>query len=637
MKTSFILSITLLFSLTYEIARAQESYEITFDLRKVQNDKISVNITLPKVKERTIQYIMPKIVPGTYSISDFGRFVSNFQAFDKKNKPLAVEKINDNIWEIKRAKRLRRIRYDVDDTFDSEKDNFIFEPAGTNIEEGENFIINTFGFVGYLEGYIAYPYRLHIEHQPTHYGSTSLIRESQTETQDVFYAPHYHEFADSPIMYSVPDTVSFEVGRAKILISVYSPISIQSNREEGLTAGQVKEAIEPLMQVQKDYMGGTLPVDRYAYIIYLFQGASRSGAYGALEHSYSSLYFLPDIPNAEVILPAIRDVSAHEFFHIITPLNVHSEEIGEFDYVNPKMSKHLWMYEGVTEYFAGHAQVYGKIISPEAYLETLHIKIETMRRQYNDTLAFTELSTKCLDEHKDEYGNVYEKGAIIGMCLDILLQSAGDQTLMQLMQALSTRYGKNRSFKDEELFDVINEMTSVDLEDFFTRYVQGNNPLPLEEIFSYVGISREAEKKIDVLALGNAVIEEDTYLRPVSTSLPMKEGLEEATGWGISVVDDDEDATFRPREELLTKIGDYTLGDYSIEEFKTLISEKIGEKVKVHSLRYNRDKQYFTKEEKVVKLERRSIIQTPRLRLLEEDSLSEAQNQLRRKWLNLSP
>jgi predicted metalloprotease with PDZ domain len=41
----------------------------------------------------------------------------------------------------------------------------------------------------------------------------------------------------------------------------------------------------------------------------------------------------------------------HEFFHIVTPLSIHSKEIQDFDY-NDKMSEHLWMYEGVTEYFA---------------------------------------------------------------------------------------------------------------------------------------------------------------------------------------------------------------------------------------------------------------------------------------------
>jgi predicted metalloprotease with PDZ domain len=47
----------------------------------------------------------------------------------------------------------------------------------------------------------------------------------------------------------------------------------------------------------------------------------------------------------------MKDVVSHEFFHIVTPLTIHSKEIHYFDYNSPKMSN-LWMYEGVTEYFA---------------------------------------------------------------------------------------------------------------------------------------------------------------------------------------------------------------------------------------------------------------------------------------------
>jgi predicted metalloprotease with PDZ domain len=46
----------------------------------------------------------------------------------------------------------------------------------------------------------------------------------------------------------------------------------------------------------------------------------------------------------------MMDVVSHEFFHIVTH-HIHSKEIQDFDYNDPKMS-HLWMYEGVTEYFA---------------------------------------------------------------------------------------------------------------------------------------------------------------------------------------------------------------------------------------------------------------------------------------------
>ena len=48
-------------------------------------------------------------------------------------------------------------------------------------------------------------------------------------------------------------------------------------------------------------------------------------------------------------------------------------------------------------------------------------KIINASSKYNDTLSFTELSKNTLHKYKDEYNNVYEKGELIAMCLDIKL------------------------------------------------------------------------------------------------------------------------------------------------------------------------------------------------------------------------
>jgi predicted metalloprotease with PDZ domain len=52
----------------------------------------------------------------------------------------------------------------------------------------------------------------------------------------------------------------------------------------------------------------------------------------------------------------MMDVVSHEFFHIVTPLSIHSKEI-HILIIMTKMSEHLWMYEGVTEYFANLFQI----------------------------------------------------------------------------------------------------------------------------------------------------------------------------------------------------------------------------------------------------------------------------------------
>ena len=46
---------------------------------------------------------MPKLIPGTYTISDFGRFISEFQALDNDENALSVDRLSINSWKIGEA------------------------------------------------------------------------------------------------------------------------------------------------------------------------------------------------------------------------------------------------------------------------------------------------------------------------------------------------------------------------------------------------------------------------------------------------------------------------------------------------------------------------------------------------------
>jgi predicted metalloprotease with PDZ domain len=203
----------------------------------------------------------------------------------------------------------------------------------------------------------------------------------------------------------------------------------------------------------------------------------------------------------------LRDFAAHEFFHIVTPLTVHSEEIQNFDFNNPKMSQHLWLYEGVTEYFAGNVQVKYGLITPEEYLQVLQEKMLTSDQFIND-VPFTDISKFTLDKYHDQYYNVYQKGALIGLALDIRLRqlSGGKYGLVNLLLDLSSKFGKSKAFKDDELFQEITKMTYPEIGAFFTNYVKGTEKLPLQEILNAVGVLyQEEEKFLDYsLGIGNS-------------------------------------------------------------------------------------------------------------------------------------
>ncbi|HRG37652.1 MAG TPA: peptidase M61 [Bacteroidia bacterium] len=466
----------------FSVLLAQESYHFSVDLTKCKNDQLTVELTVSGVKNDEVIYRIPKIVPGTYEVYNFGKYISEVIATDSNGTELNVEQLDKSSWKITQAKKLNKLTYKVDDTWDWPPDKeFVFEPAGSNFEEGKNFVLNTHCLFGYFDGMTRKPYEIEIKHPNEFYGACSLTDVTYNNDIDTYRISNYMELQDAPMMYCKPDTTVLTIGGAQILISLYSPGAV-------MTSKYVGEQIQEILVAQQAYLGGTLPIKKYAYLIYLTPMKGGSGAMGALEHSYSSMYFLPEM-EAIYLTQTIKDISAHEFFHIVTPLSIHAEQIGDFDYANPKMSEHLWLYEGLTEYAASLVQIKYGSMSVKEYLNVINSKMQRART-YNDSLPFTEMSKGCLYEYKDQYGNVYQKGALIGLCLDLQLRalSKGNYGVQELMKDLAKSYGKDRSFKDEELFDKVVGLTYPEIGIFLKRYVAGKEPLPIKESLRLAGV-----------------------------------------------------------------------------------------------------------------------------------------------------
>lgn len=478
-------------------------YKFTIDLNTVTDDKVKVELLTPSIKSATITYHIPKIVPGTYSEDDYGRYIEQFKAFDKKGDTLQVSKSDVNSWTISDATKLYKLSYLVNDSYDdSTTKQIIFEPAGSNIQKDTNYVINNHCFLGYFDDMKNVSYEITVLHPSSIYGSTALTDLDKSDTRDKFVTESYNRIVDNPFMYDVPDTSVIKVGNTEVLISVYSPT-------KQITSKFLAEKLDTLLQAQGKYLGGKLPVDKYAFLVYFDSKQGYSGGEGALEHSYCSMYYYPE-RSAEEMSEEFVNHAAHEFFHIITPLTIHSEEIQFFDFNTPKMSQHLWLYEGSTEYHAHIVQEKYRLISTQEFLDRMSGKITNSRNNYNDTVPFTKMSANVLGEYKNQFGNVYQKGALITMCLDIkLLQlSKGKYGIMDLIHDLSNKYGKQKGFKDSALFSEIEKLTYPEVRQFLDTYVGGSTPLPFEEIFNIVGINFTpvVETKDSVFSLGKISI-----------------------------------------------------------------------------------------------------------------------------------
>ena len=499
--TRFISLFRILFCITASVfnlkaVRAQDTYRYSVDLTKVQDDQLTVDLLCPAITAKQTSFYFPKIVPGTYMNSNFGKYVHNLKAFDRSGKELPSNKKSDNSWEIKNANKLHKITYRVEDTWDSEIKNRVYSMAGTSFEAGKNFVINTPGLFGFFNELKKTAFQLTFTKPQNFYAATGLKPVSTNSNTDVFYCHNADELYDSPIMFSIPDTTSIKVGNTEVLIAVYSP-------KKQFTSKYLAANLEKLLIGTKDFLGGKLPVDKYAFIYYFNSEQKKMPETGAWEHSYSSFYSLDEKPQEEFIDQVI-DMSAHEFFHIVTPLTISSKEVKEFNFNETNLSKHVWLYEGSTEYDAHHMQVWAGLRTPEQFLAELSTKINYSRSYFNDSLSFTVLSKESAGKQNQQYVNVYMKGALILACLDIQLLklSNGQYGFKNLKHDLGVKYGKDKYFEDAVLFDEIEKLTYPEIKQFLLTYVEGSTPIPYEKYFGWAGVKYIPKETTSTITLG---------------------------------------------------------------------------------------------------------------------------------------
>jgi len=488
---SFLFTTVLSSSIYAQKKTASEEVKVTIDLVNVKEDKVQVTVIPPAFTTNEVIYQIPKTVPGTYSSDNYGKYIEGFKAFDKKGNELETIKSDDNTWKITNGKTLSKVTYLVNDTYDTETGRGfgkeeVFSPAGTNILAGTNFMLNNHSFVGYFNGKTEIKYNLTISHPENLVGTTSLEDVNKSTTLDVFNVARYFDVTDNPIMYSKSDFVTFMVDGMEILFSVYSPNDVH-------TAKSLSADLEKMMRAQKAFLGKINNNKKYTILLYLSDMEKDDAkGFGALEHHTSTTVVFPEAMPAGMLGKQLIDVVSHEFFHIVTPLSIHSKEIQYFDYNNPKMSKHLWMYEGVTEYFANLFQINQGLIDEDEFYQRMVGKIDNASKM-NDTMSFTEMSANVLEKpYKDQYLNVYEKGALIGMCIDIIIRekSNGERGILDMMQKLSAEYGTNKPFDDEELFGKIVSITYPEVGAFLKTYVEGTTPINYDEFLAKVGVGK---------------------------------------------------------------------------------------------------------------------------------------------------
>ncbi|GAB4010814.1 peptidase M61 [Spirosoma migulaei] len=512
-----LVSTTLFFQFSIAKPIVPLVYEVNLNDRA--DDEFKVTLHVSGLTTENAVYQFASTAPGTYQIMDIGRYVRSFKAFDGKGKEVKTQQVSTNQWKFDQPEKVRTVQYSIAETWDTPiNEHKPYNMCGTSIEN-DHVLINGQGVFGFPTGMQTAPIELKLNYPAIWTVGTALEKNEK----GYFTASTYDRIVDSPILLGRLTKATTTVAGAQIDVYTYS-------KSDKIKSDQLLNNMQSMLTAAGQFLK-QLPVKRYTFL-YHFEDQD----WGAWEHSYSSEYVIKEDEFSKKLADNMTSIAAHEFFHVVTPLNIHSEIIEQFNFVTPTPSEHLWLYEGVTEWASDAMQLRGQIMDLPTYFGELSQKI-AYDKSVDTTYSLSKLGLTCYtDEGQRQYGNIYSRGALVAGLLDIRLLelSKGTRGLREVINELAATYGPNKAFPEKEFFDIFTQKTYPEIADFFNRYIKAAEPLPFSEYYGKLGITYTPAiatgEKTATLGMKPAFTGTNFVLTRLADPL-LKAGLQENDEW----------------------------------------------------------------------------------------------------------
>ncbi len=509
-----IFLVAALISITTIASFAQTvTYKVFLDHLESKEVNVVVQLNGFQPSEKA-SYQMPAWAPGAYSVTNYGRFLKNFKAFDQNWKEIPTTKVNENRWQMQNARNVKYFSYTVTNSFlDSTSLYFALCHIDTNF-----FFANATALFGYvndrkdIQDTVVYYSPAVLHNGPPRYSSKNPDENdlrlfspldsckapyanltNALLSAHAFIARDYDELADAPVMAGKKIQLrQFTQGGAKYVIALSS--------DETFAMDSLENATKAVIKSQTDFFGDT-PFKQYVFLInaptYLHLP---SQGMGALEHANSSAYLMMNMPwdgFKQFGLPVI----SHEFFHLWNVKRIHSTKLGPFDYTQAVKTTSLWLSEGVTDYYAQTLLTRNGILPPsffEAKISEWLGATKTSKSASNETLE--QLSIDESNFSMEKAITFYTKAPLVALMLDLEIrtQTENKKSLDDVMHSLYSKAKASKHFTDEELITQVEQISGAKLQDFYKRYIAGYDTLPIASYLTKMGLAKDVVASVGV-------------------------------------------------------------------------------------------------------------------------------------------
>jgi predicted metalloprotease with PDZ domain len=425
----------------------------------------------------TIDFKMPKWMPGYYQIMDYAREVKNFSAKDSNGKIVSVKNPKENTWQIIVTRNTPfSLSYDV-----KADRKFV---ANNYLDSTHGYIVPAASFL-YINEHINIPVSVKIIANKQWSKIVTGLDPVSGKTNE-FNASDFDMLYDCPILIgNLEELPPFKINGIEHRFVGYKLGSF--NRKEFMT--NLKKIVQAGVEII-----GDIPYKQYTFI-------GIGPGYGGIEHlNNTTVSFDGNGLDKKETMNRMMNFLAHEYFHHYNVKRIRPYELGPFDYDKENKTNLLWVSEGLTVYYEYLIVKRAGLISEKNLLTNFESSINAFENnpgRFYQSLAQASYNTWSdgpfgkQGENANKSISYYDKGPAVGLILDLTIRNAtqSKKSLDDVMRLLYWQYYNKlqRGFTDAEFQQACEAVSGISLSPEF-EYIYTTKELDYTTYLSYAGL-----------------------------------------------------------------------------------------------------------------------------------------------------
>ncbi len=465
-------------------------YQVSFSDAAAHLIDVTLTLSNPNGEGQILR--LPNWIPGSYMIRDFSRNIVSLSA-SCQGQGVALEKLDKSTWQAAPGLSELVVHYRVY--------AWDLSVRAAHVDQTHAFFNGTSVFLS-VDGQEDGLHQVSIERpecdtdESFKLSTTLCAVDTNGAGFGQYSAPCYDELIDHPVELGTFKRLEFLACGVKHEVVLTGDCFFDEQR--------VIDDLTRICEYQIHFFGQPAPVDHYVFMVMVVDAG-----YGGLEHRASTALMitrenLPLIGQADVSDKYLDflGLCSHEYFHTWNVKRIKPAQFVPFDLTSESYTQLLWFFEGMTSYYDDLVLARTGLIDSDRYLGVLSKTLTRVQRgSGRQSQSVTDSSFDAWNKFYKQDENApnaivsyYAKGALIALCLDVLLRSksADGVTLDSLMRVLWNRWlSSAEGLAEDEPQRLAAELIDEELGEFFDSVLYSTDELPVQAALAHHGVSLE--------------------------------------------------------------------------------------------------------------------------------------------------